>query len=124
MPEWTRSDAPTSGTEPHRRLALALEDLGLAVEIEVQVGPYRVDCYVRELHLAFEADGPLHDAPAARRHDQVRDAWLRRTAALPVIRVRTLREREAASLMQAIDPHRLDAEARRFRAQESGVMNA
>lgn len=35
-----------------------LEKLGLVVESEIRIGPYRVDCYLPELKTVVEFDGP------------------------------------------------------------------
>ncbi len=78
---------PTEFTALQRRLTLTLERLGFYVEEEVPVGAYRLDCYVRELHMAFEADGPMHRGFSAQRRDRKRDAWIREVAGIPVIRV-------------------------------------
>lgn len=86
MPEWTREPTPTTGTLPHRQLREALDSLGFYVEDEVAVGIYRVDCYVSELHLAFEADGPHH----SERRDVARDARILTEWALPTCRLRSL----------------------------------
>lgn len=69
------------------RLHDALVDAGFDVEDEVQVGTYSLDCYVREWHLGFEADGPVHGRAFQRRRDAKRDAWLLGTAGIPLLRV-------------------------------------
>ena len=86
MPEWTREPTPTTGTLPHRRLREYLDQIGFYVEDEVAVGPYHVDCYVRELHLAFEADGPHH----SQKRDVARDAMILTRWALPTCRLRSV----------------------------------
>lgn len=67
----------------HQQLIAALERCGFEPEEEVAFGPYSVDAYVRELHVAFEADGPHH----TRKRDEERDDYLRRWCKLPVIRL-------------------------------------
>mgnify|MGYP001596981761 CR=1 FL=1 len=47
-------------TVGHRRLSQALEELGFEVTIESRFGPYLTDCFVQELGIAFEYDGPIH----------------------------------------------------------------
>ena len=73
----------TTLTRPHRRLVSVLQDLQLTVEIETPFPPYSVDCYLPDLHVAVEADGPMHSAM----RDQVRDDTLMAVYALPVLRI-------------------------------------
>lgn len=70
-------------TKPEKHLYGILVALGLSVEPEKEFPPYRVDCYVPELHVAFEADGPFH----ARRKDERRDSELLERYGLIVHRV-------------------------------------
>lgn len=79
---------PTALTGPHRRLHDLIRGVGLAVEDEVQVGRYTLDCYLGEVHAAVEYDGPLHRHPKQRAHDRARDVWLYEQAGIPVLRVR------------------------------------
>ena len=78
-------DAPqeTTLTRPHRQLIALLEGLGLTVETEVGFPPRSVDCYLPDLHVAVEADGPAH----SRAKDRARDDYLLVQYALPVYRV-------------------------------------
>ena len=78
---------PTEFTALQRRLTSALERLGFYVEEEVPVGAYRLDCYVREIHVAFEADGPYHRGYAAKQRDGKRDGWICTVAAVPIFRL-------------------------------------
>ena len=58
------------------------------MEDELQVGRYRLDCYVRELHLGYEADGRRYHRGAVKlRRDAERDAWIRENAGIAVLRV-------------------------------------
>ncbi len=75
------SPPPTTRTRIHKRLTAALEAMGFDVEEEVSFPPYIVDCYIRNLHVALEADGPTHVAEK----DAKRDTVLLATYALPVI---------------------------------------
>ncbi len=69
-----RESQPTTGTLPHRQLHDLLGELGFDVEDELSVPPYSLDCYVRELHLGFEADGALyHSGQRTRQRDAGRD---------------------------------------------------
>ncbi len=76
-------DPQVTDTGIHLELTRLLEDMGYGVEKERPFSPYSVDCYVDELHVAFEADGPSHTA----RRDEKRDTYLLATYALPVIHV-------------------------------------
>ncbi len=73
----------TTRTQIHLRLTKALEDMGFDVEEETSFPPYYVDCYIREIHVALEADGPTH----TEKKDYKRDIILLAQYALPVIRV-------------------------------------
>lgn len=118
MTDWVKLPT-TSGTALHRALADSLSALGFYVENEVAVGRYHVDCYVRELHLAFEADGPHHRRMASdKRRDAERDMWLETEAALPVMRPAI--PFEAGTLLQWIDGWRHSAEDRRRIAESKG----
>ncbi len=44
---------------------------------QVPIGPYVADFLCFEARLIVELDGPPHDAPERRQHDERRDAWLR-----------------------------------------------
>ncbi len=70
-------------TEGHKALIYALEHLGFSVEDEVTFPPYTVDCYIENVHMAFEFDGPQH----SHKRDEKRDTILMARYALPVIRV-------------------------------------
>lgn len=88
MPDWTRDAGPTTDTRLHRLLREALGDLGWYVEDEVRVGPYSLDCYVRETHLGYEADGARwHSTRAQQRRDAQRDGWILDRAGIHVCRV-------------------------------------
>ena len=76
-------EMPRTMTEPHRQLIQLLEGLDLTVEVEVSFPPKSVDCYLPDLHVAFEADGPQHSGPK----DRKRDDYLMATYALPTYRL-------------------------------------
>lgn len=78
---------PTRLTKGHVRLHDILVQIGLAVEDEVRFGKYKVDCYVPEIHMAFEYDGPLHFRPSQKRKDIQRDKELLEDFKLPIMRV-------------------------------------
>ena len=83
MPEWTRDPIPKTQTALHRRLHDVLLLAGYDVEDEVQAGPYSLDCYVREVHVGFEADGrDFHQG----KRDAARDDEILRDLSLPVVR--------------------------------------
>ena len=69
-------------TRIHQNLINILCDMGFTVRIETPFPPYFVDCYIQELHLAFEADGkPWH----SRKKDALRDENLMKKYNLPVL---------------------------------------
>ena len=117
MPEWNRPAGRTSDTAIQRALHAILVDLGFDVEDEVAVGTYSLDCYVRELHVGFEADGPLHLGRAQRRHDEDRDTWIHVHAGIPVMRVSgpSLRDQDATRerIIDFLEDFRFTAEERR-----------
>jgi len=99
------SEQPTSLTGLHKNLRALIQDMGLEVEDEVQVGRYRVDCYVREVHGVVEADGtPWHSGPAKRKKQRERDAWLLSHAGLHVLHIepRDIRNREAREVTRKL----------------------
>jgi len=69
----------------HRRLAWLLRECRIALEIEVQVGPFSLDCYSRPLNLGFEADGPCHGR--RRSKDKRRDRYLVKHFGIHVVRL-------------------------------------
>lgn len=75
------------------QLEAIVKALGFAVESERPFPPYRVDVYCDELHVAFEADGPMHTRP----RDKKRDAALLDQYALVVHRVPHHKLRNAVS---------------------------
>lgn len=114
----------TSGTVPHVRLHDLLLWQGFDVEDEVQAGPYRLDCYVRELHLGFEADGPHHGG-LTRNRDAARDGWIWENLGIPVLRVAAdelrLRDGPAVdSVRRFIEEHRWTVAERLARAERWG----
>lgn len=74
----------TEPTSIERNLQDLVRSLGFAVVEEREFPPYRVDLYVPELHVAFEADGPLH----WRKRDQQRDHELGEQYGLVVHRIK------------------------------------
>lgn len=128
MTDWGRL-ATTSGTRPQRRLHDLLWALGFDVEDEVSVGGrFSLDCYVRELHLGFEADGPYHRRMRSdRARDVTRDAWIMAHAGVPVLR---LTDEELSRpdgdllprLRAFLDEHRDNAEQRRLTALRTGAL--
>lgn len=108
---------PTRLTEPHKKLHNIISDMGFAVADEVEVGDYILDCYVREVHLGFEYDGPLHDRPKQKKHDKNRDEWLNNEAGIPVFRVNEvqLKDKEQLQLdiVDFIETHMWTIEERR-----------
>jgi very-short-patch-repair endonuclease len=45
---------------------------------QVPIGPFVADFLCFEARLIVELDGPPHEVPERRQHDERRDAWLRR----------------------------------------------
>ena len=84
--EFGKEPTPTRGTRIEQLLHDLLASLGFYVEDSVRAGPWELDCFVRELHLGFEADGPTHSG-----HRQVkdarRDAQVREQFGIEVLRV-------------------------------------
>ena len=76
-------DQQTDWTLLHRRLVKVLQATGYKVDVEVEFQPWRVDCYLPELHMVVEADGPHH----SKTRDATRDADLLERYGLFVIRV-------------------------------------
>lgn len=70
------------GTAIHRKLSRAVRACGFDVLEEEPMGKYRLDIYVPELHMAFEADGPYH----SEKHDTERDATLAEEYGLVTLR--------------------------------------
>jgi very-short-patch-repair endonuclease len=50
---------------------------GLKFRRQVPIGPYIADFTCFEARLIVELDGPPHDDPVQRDHDESRDRWLR-----------------------------------------------
>lgn len=68
-----------------------LAELGLQVRSQVPVGRYRLDVFVEEVWLAFEADGVRAHAGAVRKaKDEERDRWVYENAGIPVLRISEL----------------------------------
>lgn len=91
----------TELTGIHRELTRLLAFIGFDVEDEKAFPPYQVDCYVEELHVAFEADGPQHRGKA----DRKRDSQLLACYALPVVRV-------TSAALEGSDLHKMKMLAR------------
>lgn len=67
-------------------LVLLLRGAGFIIKREKRFGRYRVDAYLPERHLAFEADGKYWHSQQ-REHDARRDAELLERFGLPVVRL-------------------------------------
>jgi very-short-patch-repair endonuclease len=71
-----------------RQLEFFLRSAGFVVEMQVKFGRCRVDAYLPDYHLAFEADGEhWHGRPERREYDARRDAQLLKTYKLPTVRL-------------------------------------
>ncbi len=84
--EFGKEPTPTSGTALERTLHAVLAHMGFYVEDSVQVGLWELDCYVRELHLGFEADGPTHSGHRQVK-DAVRDTRIREQFGIEILRI-------------------------------------
>ena len=85
-------------TRPERILAEFLYDCGYEFVREQRFGRYRVDFYLPEYHLAFEADGEFwhgHNERFRPGYYQQRDGYLLEQFSLPVVRLtdREIQER-------------------------------
>lgn len=78
---------PTALTAGHKEVREMLARMGHDVEDEVEVGPYTIDCFLRDAWVGVEYDGPHHDKRKQRKHDQDRDVWLDVNAKIIIIRV-------------------------------------
>ena len=125
MSDWTRPETPTTRTRIHVRLHDTLWELGFDVEDEVQVGPYFLDCFVRELWLGFEADGTAYHRGKKYLRDLERDDWILQKAGIPVLRVRDydLKRSSDPETVQIIEgfvnQYGRDIDSRRLIAEEN-----
>ncbi len=76
-------------TSLERALWKLLSAAGYSFETEKRFGRSRVDVYLPDYHLAFEADGWHHTRPGRAEADQARDDELMRRFKLPVVRLST-----------------------------------
>lgn len=78
-----------------------LVSLGLVVESEKKIGPYRVDCYLSELKYVVEFDGPFlhHSTP----QDKKRDEELKLLGVKKILHVRAASIDEFSKLMEELD---------------------
>lgn len=89
---WNKESPITALTGPHKLLHAFLRDsrvgMGFRVEDEVEVGKYRLDCFVRELWIGFECDGKrIHAGVTKQKKDEARDAWVSENAGIPIMRI-------------------------------------
>ena len=89
---WSKPERKVASKNRYSSLAKALHSYlsrdGVAFEIEASFGPYRVDLYDRERHIAYEADGKYwHDRNEATRpgYSDRRDADLIRHFGLKIV---------------------------------------
>lgn len=78
------SDVEFELSGPHRKLVDILQKSYYTVRSEVQFGPYTVDIYLPEHHVAIEVDGPHH----GKKREAHRDSYLMEKWSLPVLRVK------------------------------------
>ena len=77
-----------------------LSSLGLVVESEIRIGPYRVDCYLPELKTVIEFDGPfLHHSLL---QNAKRDDGLKAFGAEDVIHVKGTSKEELEELAKKV----------------------
>ena len=72
-------------SHPHIRLVEILQASYYVVNSEVDFGPFKVDIYLPEHHLAIEVDGPHHGP----KRDAKRDDYLREEFFLPTLHIKT-----------------------------------
>lgn len=97
-------DLPRSHTKPHLELAHFIsEDMGLRVETEYPVGLYSLDILVPEAWCGVEYDGLGHSQPRQVERDKVRDEWILRMAAIPILRVSPLMLHERDDLRDVLE---------------------
>lgn len=88
MCSWYKERQPTELTRGQLRLARIIQEVGMDVELEHPVGPYRIDCYLPEPHVGIEFDGPTHRGPRARERDELRDREIYALSGIVIMRVR------------------------------------
>jgi very-short-patch-repair endonuclease len=71
-------------TKCHQRLHDILAGLGFKVVDNADFEPYKIDCYVDELHLGFEADGIGYHW---KRRDAKRDAFILENYRVKILRI-------------------------------------
>lgn len=76
------NNTDTVRTRPHRKLEEVLSLEGISFISEMSFPPYQVDVYLPEWHVGIEIDGPWHK----KKHDRVRDEYLKVYYGLPIIR--------------------------------------
>lgn len=121
-PEWDREAPKKEYTRPERRLMSMLAEMGLQVQGQVPVGRYRLDVFVKEVWLGFEADGAKAHAGLVRKtKDAERDQWIYDNAGIPVLRIPEVKlrrhcwEETKADLMAFIEDWGPSAERRKER---------
>lgn len=88
MSIWNQNPVAKTRTAPHVRLIEILYNIGFYVTEELPVGKYFLDCYLKDGHLGFEADGPTHSRmKSAIKKDAARDAWILENAGIPIMRI-------------------------------------
>ena len=77
-------DIKTRYTKPQLLLAEWIRELGFSSTLEKEFGPYQVDIYLSEPHLAIEVDSAYH---ISKKRDQKRDVYLKEMFNLPTFRI-------------------------------------
>ena len=72
-------------SKPQGLLRNIMEKLGFIVQEEKEVFPYLIDCFVPELRLGFELDGPYH---IGKSRDLNRDEFILDNYGIKILRVK------------------------------------
>ena len=79
------TEIPTVLSAAHKKVIKQLENWGIQLMEEVDFPPYRADCYLPDIHVVIEVDGPHHSKKA----DEKRDAEFLKCFFLPTFRIKT-----------------------------------
>lgn len=111
------SDTPTVLSAAHKEVIKLLENWGIELIEEVDFPPYRVDCFLPNVHVAIEVDGPHHSKKA----DEKRNKKLLEDYFLPTFRinVKDVRksERWSREFWAFLEEHIKTADSRKEKCQ-------
>ena len=83
-------DIPKRFTKGQLKLQDYIEEVGFEVILEKQFDNYYVDCYLPELNVAIEYDGPFH----LKKRDNKRDEYLYNNFGIRVLRIVDLNKKD------------------------------